>query len=75
MTRRTLRVWIIVWVLLVALTATLALAAAPYHGNIKSGVFHQSSCRYYNCKNCVMEFDTREAAIQAGFRPCKVCNP
>ncbi len=52
-----------------------ALAAAPYHGNKRSKVFHQSSCKDYNCKNCVIGFKTREAAIKAGFRPCGGCRP
>jgi len=45
------------------------------HGNIKSKIFHCSTCRYYNCKNCMAVFKTREEAIQAGYRPCKICNP
>jgi len=46
-----------------------------YHGNTKSKIFHSSSCRYYNCKNCTRVFNSREEAINAGYRPCKVCNP
>jgi len=46
-----------------------------YHGNIKSHIFHQPDCRYYNCKNCTAIFNTRERAIAAGYRPCKICNP
>lgn len=46
-----------------------------YHGNIKSKKFHQSSCRYYDCKNCTVTFHNREAALAAGYVPCKICNP
>ena len=46
-----------------------------YHGNTDSKIFHQSSCRYFNCKNCTKVFDSRDAAIDAGYRPCKVCKP
>ena len=46
-----------------------------FHGNIKSKIFHCSTCRYYNCKNCIEIFKTREEAIQAGYRPCRICNP
>lgn len=46
-----------------------------YHGNIKSHIFHNPSCRYYDCANCVATFNNRNEAIQAGFRPCKICNP
>jgi hypothetical protein len=55
--------------------ATLVLAAGPYHGNVESRIFHQSTCRYYNCEKCTKVFETREAAIDAGYRPCKVCEP
>ncbi len=46
-----------------------------YHGNKKSKVFHKSSCRYYNCKNCTKIFYSRKEAIHAGYHPCKICNP
>ncbi|MBN2468032.1 MAG: Ada metal-binding domain-containing protein [Deltaproteobacteria bacterium] len=46
-----------------------------YHGNTKSHIFHKPSCRYYNCKDCTAEFTSREDAIAAGYRPCRVCNP
>jgi hypothetical protein len=53
----------------------VAVAAAEYHGNRNSHIFHRPGCRYYNCKNCVVYFATRQAALKAGFRPCKVCKP
>ena len=59
----------------VGLTTGIGLAAAKYHGDKSSMIFHQSSCRHYNCKNCTVVFTSREAAIAAGYRPCKVCNP
>ena len=46
-----------------------------YHGNIVGMIFHQPGCRYYNCKNCIATFPSREAAIKAGYRPCKICKP
>ena len=58
------------------LLATVAVAAqAVYRGNVQTGIFHQQSCRYFSCNNCTAVFDSREAALQAGFRPCKVCRP
>ena len=69
------RVRTIVLLLLLGLSTGVGLAAAKYHGNTSSKIFHQSSCRYYDCKNCMREFNSREAAIAAGYRPCKVCNP
>lgn len=46
-----------------------------YHGNTSSKIFHSPSCRYYTCKNCTRNFSSRDAAIAAGYRPCKVCRP
>jgi len=46
-----------------------------YHGNANSHAFHRQSCRHFNCKNCTMNFQTREAAIEAGYRPCGLCKP
>lgn len=50
-------------------------AEIQYHGNIKSYKFHRPGCRHYDCKNCTMVFESREAAIKAGYIPCKLCNP
>lgn len=67
--------------LLVSVLILLSLAVAAtagsitYHGNQNSYIFHRPGCRYYNCKNCVVAFASREAALKAGFRPCKVCKP
>ena len=64
---------------LAALSAQLgrseAEAATTYHGNTESKIFHQSGCRYYSCKACTRVFDSRQAAIDAGYQPCKTCNP
>ena len=49
--------------------------SGPYHGNVKSKVFHRPGCRYYNCRDCTAVFRSREQAIKAGYRPCKVCKP
>ncbi|AFM27728.1 thermonuclease family protein [Desulfomonile tiedjei] len=46
-----------------------------YHGNIKSQVFHGPSCKAYDCKNCVVNFNSRESAISAGYKPCGTCRP
>lgn len=48
-------------------------AGGELHGNANSGIFHNSSCRYYNCKNCYVVFQSRAEAMKAGYRPCKVC--
>lgn len=54
---------------------TIAAASGEYHGNIRSKKFHQPGCRVYDCKNCIATFTTREAAMSAGYVPCKLCNP
>lgn len=46
-----------------------------YRINTKSRTFHKPGCRYYYCKNCRSGFHSRNAAISAGYRPCKVCKP
>lgn len=46
-----------------------------YHGNHKSMIFHRPGCRYYNCKKCTVEFSSRKDAINAGYKPCKICKP
>jgi len=46
-----------------------------FHGNTKTKKFHASKCRYFDCKNCVVVFRSRDRAIRAGYVPCKVCRP
>jgi endonuclease YncB( thermonuclease family) len=46
-----------------------------YHGNVKSHVFHNESCRDYECKNCVKDFGSRQDALDSGYRPCGTCKP
>ncbi len=43
------------------------------YGNTKSGVFHNSSCRWYSCKNCTKRFDSVGDAESAGYRACMKC--
>jgi hypothetical protein len=50
-------------------------AGEPFHGNARTRVFHQPSCRHYSCPNCTVRFDTVPEAVEAGFRPCGVCDP
>jgi methylphosphotriester-DNA--protein-cysteine methyltransferase len=61
-----------------AILAILVVSAGtgkPLHGNTRSRIFHQSSCRYYSCPNCTARFDTEREARENGYRPCGVCNP
>jgi hypothetical protein len=69
---------LILIVILLAGICAINLAAGEleiYHGNTRSYVFHRSSCRYFDCQNCTKIFKTREEALAAGYRPCRVCNP
>ena len=50
-------------------------STGPYHGNAKSHIFHNPSCRYYTCKACTVTFGTRGAAVVAGYRPFRTCKP
>ncbi|TLU86144.1 MAG: hypothetical protein FDX30_03855 [Chlorobium sp.] len=54
---------------------TAGTTAGPLHGNTGEKVFHKSTCRFYNSKNSTVVFKTREEAIKAGYKPCKICKP
>jgi len=60
---------------LFALSVLAGEASVVYRGNVDTKVFHQASCRYFNCKSCTATFDARQAAVDAGYRPCKMCKP
>jgi micrococcal nuclease len=47
--------------------------AGPYHGNVKSMVFHAPGCPNYNCTQCTAVFASREDALSHGFRPAGDC--
>lgn len=57
------------------LASAITGVAAEYRGNRESRVFHQSSCRYFSCKNCTVVLASPEEAANRGFRPCGVCRP
>jgi lipopolysaccharide export system permease protein len=42
-------------------------------GNAKSRVFHFPECDFYSCKNCTIEFNSVEKAIESGYEPCRFC--
>ncbi len=50
-------------------------STGSYRGNTAEHTFHKSTCRFYNSKNNTATFKTREEAIKAGYRPCKICKP
>ena len=53
--------------------AGTAAVAGPFHGNVKSLVYHAAGCPDYNCASCTAVFATREAAEAAGYRPHREC--
>jgi hypothetical protein len=48
-------------------------ANGPFHGNVRSGVFHRPGCPNYSCKNCTTVFASIDAAVAAGYRPSGDC--
>lgn len=48
-----------------------------YVANANTGVFHYSSCRYVSrmANYNKVYYNSRKSAINAGYRPCKVCSP
>lgn len=44
-----------------------------FSGNVKTFKYHKSTCRFYNCKDCIRHFNTREEALDAGYEACKKC--
>lgn len=47
--------------------------AAVYTGNVKTGKYHNASCRYFSCKNCTARFASPREAKQQGFTACNRC--
>ena len=56
-------------------TATEQKNAVPgiRQGNTQSRIFHNSTCKYYNCTNCTETFGDVHMAISKGYTPCKRC--
>lgn len=54
-------------------TYSLNNSSIIYHGNVRSHVFHGERCRHYNCKNCVKDFRSKQAALNSGYRPHHEC--
>lgn len=44
-------------------------------GNTGSLVFHTPDCNFSKSKKCTAVFNTREEAIQEGYKPCSKCEP
>lgn len=57
------------------INSTNAVTIGGYHGNVKSHVFHRAGCKDYDCKNCIQNHESKEAALESGYRPCGRCRP
>ena len=44
-----------------------------YRGNANSRIYHNSRCKYFNCKACTVQLASPQDARAKGFRACKVC--
>ena len=47
--------------------------AYVYSGSVKTGKYHNASCRYFSCRNCKARFKSAAEAKAQGFVACKVC--
>ena len=54
---------------------TALAGGGPYRGNVDSRIFHRPGCTSYLCKTCTRIFATREEALRAGYKPCRICKP
>lgn len=52
-------------------------SSGSYIANANTGVFHYASCYHVDRMNeeNKVSYSSRQAAINAGYRPCKDCNP
>ena len=50
-------------------------SGSAYIGNRNSQVFHRETCANLPAEQNRVTFDSREAAVSAGYRPCGGCNP
>lgn len=49
--------------------------SGTYIGNLNSFKFHRTSCSSLPKESNRIYFDSRSAAVEAGYEPCKRCNP
>jgi micrococcal nuclease len=52
---------------------TTAPSSGPFHGNVRSFVYHARGCPDYTCRTCTREFTNTAAADAAGFRAHASC--
>lgn len=52
---------------------SLLTLGGPYHGNVRSKVFHAPGCQHYECPHCRQPFKSIAEAETAGFRRHAAC--
>ncbi|UZJ40893.1 Ada metal-binding domain-containing protein [Prosthecochloris sp. SCSIO W1101] len=67
--------WLVLLILAMPAFIAAESGASVFHGNTASKVFHRIGCRHYNCSKCTAVFHTKQSAVEAGYRPCKICKP
>ncbi|MHB9036317.1 MAG: Ada metal-binding domain-containing protein [Armatimonadota bacterium] len=67
--------WLVGMTTLSMISNATPAAVSSYIGNTRSYVFHRQSCRYLPHANNRSYFDSRNEAIDAGYRPCRKCRP
>ena len=69
----------IIVILLFMMTVCMIVACksepTKYIGNTNTKVFHKESCSHLPSEVNRIVFDTRDAAISAGYSACGVCKP
>ena len=67
----------VVLVMIIFAIMTAHVLASNYIGNSNTGKFHYADCYMVNKMNSANKvyMNTREEAINAGYVPCKRCNP
>lgn len=62
--------------ILIILAAAPALAST-YLANTKSGIFHRYDCSTIKHPNAAhfVPYESRQACIDDGYRPCRKCEP
>jgi len=51
----------------------LLASSGPFHGNLRSKVFHAPGCQHYDCPNCRQPFASIADAEAAGYRRHGAC--
>jgi endonuclease YncB( thermonuclease family) len=54
-------------------TQSRVASLGPFHGNLRSKVFHAPGCQHYDCANCRQPFASTADAEAAGYRRHAAC--